>query len=201
MSGWLVAVVCLTLAGPAVADDDGDESLPTETQGEREVASVDRSRKVELLDGAGGHLVRPDGWVESDPSEGAAVVLHAAGVEVAQIELRFSEGIPDDRQRRYFDSFHSKLQSAGFQRVRGPEKTTYADAEGREVEYEGTARGGAYRLVVWTHHRDRRAWVATAFFAKEARKRLYPDFRAAVDSISFPDAPPERDDEASTDES
>lgn len=180
----------MSLLLPSSAAADGGGELPTETQGEREVTDIDRSRKVGLLEEAGGHLVRPEGWVESKPSKGAAAVLHAAGVPVAQIELRVSEGIPEDRQGRYFDAYHSKLQSAGFERVRGPVDQKYGDHQGRETEYEGTARGDPYRLIVWTLYLDRRAWVATAFFSKKSRGRLYPDFQTALDSVVFPSQPP-----------
>lgn len=110
-----------------------------------------------------------------------------ASSDGAQIEIRASTGIDGDKQGSFFNSFHAKLKSAGFTKLRGPESSTHGKQKGRETEYEGRIRKEEFRLVVWTFHRGETAWILAGFFPAERRDPLYEDFESLAASLHVDD--------------
>lgn len=177
------AVVSVGIAMPVQAL--GQEKKETET-GSSESESEASGRQVRIAD-QGATLERPEGWVRSKAGEGAVCTLRAAGDDQAQIEVRISTPIPDNKRTSFFNSFHSSLKEAGFIKRREAAGFGTDTASGRLTEYDGTSDGDKFRLVVWQMHRDEAAWLVVGFFPAARAGRYHDDFESLIESLSFED--------------
>ena len=177
----LVLFVGLGAGAPAVAQEaeEGGDSSAAETQ-------VERGREI-VVEESGLRCRRPEAWVRGKPGKGAVLTLRAAGDPNSQIEVRVSSPITQQKREDFFNSFHSKLKSAGFIEVDRRRQQTYGERTGQEIEYEGSTSEGAFRLVVWQYYRGGEAWLISGFFPVPRRDEYYPDFAALIESIEFSD--------------
>lgn len=180
--GWLGAVLLLgvTWGSPLFAQASSAE----EQSSSEEATSAERGREI-VLEKYDLRCRRPEAWVRGQPGKGAVLTLRAAGDPNAQIEVRVSSPITREKREDFFNSFHSKLKSAGFIEVDRRPAKSHGGLTGREVEYEGSTSEGEFRLIVWQYYRGGEAWLVSGFFRVPRRDGYYPDFAELIESFEF----------------
>jgi hypothetical protein len=175
-----------TIVGLSMLLVGAPDLLRAQSNGEASTSSASADEVATLaVDEHWLRVDKPRGWIEGKPGEGAVVLLRAADVSGAQIEIRVSSPISPPESAAFFTSFHNDLKAAGFARLERLPNAVYGSIAGNEIEYRGRTKGTTYRLIVWQFHRDESAWLVVGFFPESQRDLLYKDFRTIVRSIEF----------------
>ena len=182
------AVLVAIVAGPAGAQQKADSGAESEakrqSQQESGAEEPEQARTIRIAE-HDATLYRPEGWVRRKPAGRALVTLGAAGDPGVQIEVRVSTSIDRQRRDNFFNSFHSTLKEAGFVEHDLQPKATFGGRTGEWTEYEGSANGGEFRLIVWQLFEEDDAWMFIAFFPERRRNKYLSDYKAILESLSF----------------
>lgn len=177
----LISLITFVMAPlSALADENagGDDEPPSP-----------RAESVELFD-AQVVVKRPTGWNIVAPGDGAVATFRAATDDQAQMEVRVSESVSEPRWERFWRTFDTDLQEAGFSKVTDGSEQSYGGRGGRFFEYEMERGGDTFRLVVWHTHEGDRAWVFTGFFRALRRDAHYLTFQEMIEDVQWPEPSP-----------
>lgn len=169
-----VALYSMSAIGAAIAQEEGeaqDEPAP-------------RAGAVELFDGQV-VVPRPTGWNIIQPGDAALATFRAATDDRAQFEVRASDSVSSNRWERFWRSFDTDLQRAGFEQVSEGRQKTYGTKQGRFFEYELERDDETFRLVVWHTHRRDQAWVFTGFFSASRRDAHTQTFEEMLGEVQW----------------
>ena len=176
----ILMAICFALPISTHAEDAGTEE-------EEEAPIVEpRSDAVEVLDGRV-VIPRPTGWNIAGIGQGAVATFRSASDDRAQIEVRMSSGITEQRWERFWRTFDTDLLQAGFQTHREATRKRYGTQDGLFYEYRmPRSDGDDYVLLVWHTREADRAWVFSIFFAHSRYSAYMRTFEELLSQVTWP---------------